>query len=163
MSRSRRAVHLGLTAAAIVLSAAWVVSGVPLQAAKPAATTATISIEDVAHGAAPRKVKDVKPVYPEEAKKDGVQGLFVIDVVIGPDGAVRDTKLVESAPTPEAKVVGPAKGAGRGPQGDPRLARAALDAVRQWQFEPIAVAGRPVEAHLTVTVAFKLDEKKVGP
>jgi len=39
---------------------------------------------------------------------------------------------------------------------DPRLAEAALAAVKQWQYQPILKDGKPVEFKATVTVNFKL-------
>jgi outer membrane biosynthesis protein TonB len=32
----------------------------------------------------PKKIKDVKPVYPEAAKSAGVQGMVIIELIIGP-------------------------------------------------------------------------------
>ncbi len=63
------------------------------------------------------KVK-VAPVYPDLARKMNITGTVKIQVVVAPNGTVKD-----------AKVVG----------GHPVLAGAALDAVRKWRFEPAAV------------------------
>jgi protein TonB len=63
------------------------------------------------------KVK-VQPVYPDLARKMNLTGTVKIQVVIAPNGTVKD-----------AKVVG----------GHPVLAGVALDAVRKWRFEPAAV------------------------
>ncbi len=63
------------------------------------------------------KVK-VAPVYPDLARKMNLSGTVKIQVVVAPNGTVKD-----------AKVVG----------GHPVLAGAALDAVRKWRFEPAAV------------------------
>ncbi|MFZ0279027.1 MAG: energy transducer TonB [Candidatus Sulfotelmatobacter sp.] len=63
------------------------------------------------------KVK-VAPVYPDLARKMNITGTVKIQVVVAPNGTVKD-----------AKVVG----------GHPVLAGAALDAVRKWHFEPAAV------------------------
>jgi protein TonB len=41
-------------------------------------------------------------------------------------------------------------------EGDPRLAAAALDAVKQWRYEPILKDGKPVDFKATVTINFKL-------
>jgi TonB family protein len=63
------------------------------------------------------KVK-VAPVYPDLARKMNITGTVKIQVVVAPNGTVKD-----------AKVLG----------GHPVLAGAALDAVRKWRFEPAAV------------------------
>ncbi|HTA48644.1 MAG TPA: energy transducer TonB [Verrucomicrobiae bacterium] len=63
------------------------------------------------------KVK-VAPVYPDLARKMNITGTVKIQVVVAPNGTVKD-----------AKVVG----------GHPVLAGAALDAVKKWRFEPASV------------------------
>ena len=60
------------------------------------------------------KVK-VAPVYPELARKMSVSGTVKIEVVVAPNGTVK-----------QARVVG----------GHPVLVNAALDAARKWRFEP---------------------------
>ena len=59
----------------------------------------------------------VQPVYPELARKMNITGTVKVEVVVSPNGSVKD-----------AKVVG----------GHPVLAGAALDAVKKWKFEPAA-------------------------
>ena len=84
---------------------------------------------------APQKVKHVNPVYPPIAQSARVQGVVIIEATIGPDGAVKDAKVLRSIPL---------------------LDQAALDAVRQWQFTPTLVNGVPVPVIMTVTVQFTL-------
>jgi TonB family protein len=60
----------------------------------------------------------VQPVYPELARKMNIGGSVKVEVVVAPNGTVKD-----------AKVVG----------GHPVLANAALEAVKKWRFEPAAV------------------------
>lgn len=62
-----------------------------------------------------RAKSKVQPEYPELARKMNITGTVKIQVVVSPNGTVK-----------EAKVVG----------GHPVLAGAALDAVRKWRFEP---------------------------
>ena len=65
-----------------------------------------------------RRVKSrVSPAYPELARKMNIRGTVKVEVVVSPNGSVKD-----------AKVVG----------GHPVLANAALDAVRKWKFAPAA-------------------------
>jgi hypothetical protein len=158
MSRLRTLVHLALTAATLVLAVSWAASAVPLQSAKPAAPEAKITIADkVTAPAEPKLVHQVRPAYPPDAKSEKVQGLFVIDVVIGKDGAIKDARIAASAPTPERlKELEAKKGTPAALEGDARLGTAALDAVKQWRYEPIRMNGKPVEFEATVTVNFKL-------
>jgi len=83
----------------------------------------------------PRKIVDVKPVYPQEAKEAKVEGVVIIEVLLSKDGKVQDARVMRSVE---------------------QLDQAALDAVRQWEFEPVVVNGRPQRAIMTVTVNFVL-------
>ncbi len=81
----------------------------------------------------PRKLKDVKPVYPQEALDARVSGMVIIEALIDPDGNVRQTQVLRSIPL---------------------LNQAAQDAVQQWKFEPTLKEGVPVPVMMTVTVNF---------
>jgi len=76
-----------------------------------------------------RKVRDVAPIYPEQARKSNVHGIVILQIAVGSDGRVLDAKVVRSIPLLDA---------------------AAIDAVRQWQYEPTGT-GTPIT--LTVPVA----------
>ena len=83
----------------------------------------------------PTKVKDVKPVYPAAAKSAKVAGVVIIEATIGANGKVIAAKVLRSVPM---------------------LDEAALDAVRQWEFTPTLLNGKPVPVVMTVTINFKL-------
>jgi len=83
----------------------------------------------------PTRVVDAKPVYPAEARDAGVQGVVIIEAVIGKDGKVMSAKVLRSIPA---------------------LDQAALDAVRQWEFTPTLLNDVPVNVMMTVTVNFTL-------
>jgi hypothetical protein len=161
MSRLRTLAHVGLTAAAIVLAVSWAASAVPLQTTKPAAPQPGIEISDqVKAPAEPKLLHQAKPVYPADAKAEGVQGLFRVDVTIGKDGAIKEARVAASAPTAERLKeieLAAKKGAPAATEGDARLAAAALDAVKQWRYAPILVGGKPEEFKATVTINFKLN------
>jgi TonB family protein len=84
----------------------------------------------------PVVVSRVPPTYPEEARKNRVQGRVVLEAVIDERGSVTTVEAVESP--------------------DPMLTDAAIEAVRKWTYKPATLKGKPVKVHLTVTVAFKL-------
>lgn len=65
-----------------------------------------------------RAKSKVQPAYPELAKRMNITGTAKIEVVVAPNGTVK-----------EAKIVG----------GHPVLANAALDAAKKWRFEPATV------------------------
>lgn len=155
MSRSRALAHVVLTAAALLVAASWAASTVPLLSAEPAALAAVQ--EPVRAATEPRIVHKVQPSYPADAKSEKVQGLFIIEVVIGKDGIVKDARVVASAPTAERlKQLNPMKGTKAAIEGDSRLAEAALEAVRQWRYEPVLIEGQPADVKALVTVNFKL-------
>ena len=83
----------------------------------------------------PRKTKDVKPIYPAVALPTRAQGAVLIEAVVGPDGKVRNAKVVHSVPL---------------------LDQAALDAVSQWEYEPSMLNGVAVSVIMTVVVRFAL-------
>jgi protein TonB len=83
----------------------------------------------------PRKVKHVKPVYPVPAQSARVGGNVLIEATIGVDGRVHNARVLQSIAV---------------------LDQAALDAVRQWEFEPSRVNGVPVAVTMVIVVTFAL-------
>jgi protein TonB len=157
MSRVRTQIHVGISAAAILLAAGWAVSAAPLQSvpnlapAAPAGEAARISTSDAGPDAAPPQiVRKVNPAYPEAAKAEKVEGTFQLALVVGKDGVVRDARVVASSSTPGKLEDETAL------QGDARLAEAAVAAVKQWRYRPVEKNGQPVEVRMTVTVVFRL-------
>jgi len=85
----------------------------------------------------PQKLKSVNPIYPEEARKAEIQGEIILEVETDLYGRVKNIKVLRSVPG---------------------LDQAAIDAVRQWIYEPLIVDGKPRRAIFTVTVDFTLKE-----
>jgi protein TonB len=83
----------------------------------------------------PKKVKQVAPVYPELARQARVDGVVILEALIGTDGRVAEVKLL---------------------RGVPMLDAAALEAVKQWVYTPTLISGVPVPILMTVTVNFHL-------
>jgi protein TonB len=83
----------------------------------------------------PTKTKHVAPIYPPLAQSAGVQGVVILETVIGPDGKVQDARVLRSIPL---------------------LDQAAVESVRQWEFTPTLLNGSPVPVIMTVTVQFTL-------
>jgi TonB family protein len=79
-------------------------------------------------------VHKVEPVYPAEARQANLQGIIALDVVVGRDGSVVSTHALN---------------------GPDVLARAAMDALRWWKFEPYRVNGEAAVVETTVAVEFK--------
>jgi TonB family protein len=79
-------------------------------------------------------VHRVEPVYPAEARQQNLQGIIALDIVVGRDGSVVSMRALN---------------------GPDVLARAAMDALRWWKFEPYRVNGEPAVVETTVAVEFK--------
>jgi TonB family protein len=86
----------------------------------------------------PKPLKVVDPVYPAEAKKAGVEGTVILAVKTDAAGKVQDTMILRSIPA---------------------LNQAAIDAVKQWVYEPLIVNGIPRPVVFTVTVFFQNPDK----
>ncbi len=83
----------------------------------------------------PVKVRHVPPVYPVIAQQARVEGIVIIEAIVGVDGRVTEARVLRSKPL---------------------LDEAALAAVRQWEFTPTTLNGVPVPVIMTVTVNFML-------
>jgi TonB family protein len=80
-------------------------------------------------------VRQVSPKYPEAAKVAGIGGTVRLHLVLGLDGDVAQLDVVS---------------------GDPELVRSAVDAVRQWRYQPTLLNGKRVEVDTFVDVIFSL-------
>jgi len=79
-------------------------------------------------------VHRVEPTYPAEARQSKLEGTIALDVVIGRDGSVTSMRPLN---------------------GPDVLARAAMDALRWWKFEPYRLNGEPAIVETRVAVEFK--------
>ncbi|HTZ97389.1 MAG TPA: TonB family protein [Terriglobales bacterium] len=114
-------------------SEASAVSGLmemPASTPQPAAHTLRIS-QGVSQGLL---VKKVAPVYPQRALAMSIQGAVELLATINKDGNVSEVKLLS---------------------GDTMLARAAMDAVKQWKYKPYYLDDKPLEIQTQITVNFK--------
>ncbi len=84
----------------------------------------------------PVKVGGPSPLYPEAARRARISGTVVLECVIGKDGAVESVKVLKGLPL--------------------GLTESATDAVKQWQFKPSTLNGKPVEVLYILTVKFNL-------
>jgi protein TonB len=85
----------------------------------------------------PRRLVDVRPVYPDLARRARVEGTVVLEAVLDRSGRVSRVQVVKSMPL---------------------LDQAAIDAVRQWRYTPSTLHGIPIEVLMTVTVTFRLQD-----
>ena len=82
-------------------------------------------------------IHDVQPSYPPRARLAHIQGMVVLQAVIGKDGTIQNLQVVS---------------------GPPMLAQAALEAVKQWRYKPYYLNGEPVDVDTTINVNFTISE-----
>ncbi len=91
----------------------------------------------------PEAITRVPPVYPDIAREAGVDGTVMVQALVGRDGRVKDTRLVDKS----GKVV---------TASIPMLDAAAIAAVRQWVFKPALSNNKPVAVWVAVPLKFSL-------
>jgi TonB family protein len=124
----------------------------PAAPQNPAAgqSPATAETANGVHVATPQRVRvsqgvttglllhKVNPIYPEEARRAGVQGTVVLQAEISKEGRIANLRLIS------------------GPE---ELAPAAIGAVQQWRYRPYLLMGNPVIVETTVQVNFTLSRR----
>ena len=118
----RTPVVWALVAAAVVIAQRWHVQAAQLANVK-----------------APRKIKDVKPLYPEQSLTAGDEGVVIIELKVDASGTVTDARVLSS--------------------GCPALNESALKATRSWRYEKVLVNGEAKPFTMTAQVPFRLPEK----
>lgn len=83
----------------------------------------------------PEAITKVKPVYPDIAREAGVDGVVLVQALVGKDGHVKDVRVVKRIPM---------------------LDDAAITAVKQWVFKPALSNNKPVAVWVAVPVRFSL-------
>lgn len=90
----------------------------------------------VSQGVAEKNVVyKVPPRYPIEAKEKHITGDVILGVTIDHSGSISELKVIS---------------------GDPVLAQAAADAVKQWKYKPYLLNGEPVLVDTTVKITFRM-------
>jgi periplasmic protein TonB len=84
---------------------------------------------------AAKLVNRVQPLYPPLARQTRISGTVKLHAIIGKDGTVQQLQVVS---------------------GHPLLVQSALDAVKQWRYQPTLLNGEPVEVDTEIDVIFSL-------
>ena len=145
MSRSRLAVSMIsiflLLMGTVYLSAGWFpLTGAPLPAqeqnsGEQVQAPHVLTRQGGANMQEPKLIHRVEPVYPEEAKRIGLQGIVRLAVTIDEEGLVREIKVLD---------------------GPPLLIDPAINAVKQWRYSPTLLNGAPVPVETTVMCYFAI-------
>ena len=130
---------VGLAAPLMAEHEALLIAVTPLTGKRPVASEPQI----VWTGGAvtlPRNIHMEQPVYPESARQRGLSGRVMVQLVIRADGRT-DGIVVLSMP-----------------DGGEWLAGAAVEAIRQWRYDPALKDGQPVDVYFNVVMAFSLEK-----
>jgi periplasmic protein TonB len=100
-------------------------------------SVASVPPDGVTHTAVPRGGYQVRPSYPSNARRLGIQGTTLLSVFVAVDGRVADVVVKQSA-------------------GHPDLDQAAADAVKRWRFEPARRGNEAVSMWVLLPVEFRL-------
>ena len=87
---------------------------------------------------APTLLKRVEPIYPGIAQSAAIDGVVILDAIVDEHGRIQSLKVL---------------------RGHPLLAKAAIEAVQQWEYEPLKLNGRPTPFELSVSLWFHFEEK----
>ena len=99
---------------------------------KAFADGAVVAIDEIIP---PKTIKRVNPIYPKIARQAGVKGTVMLGVRTDAKGNVVEVKVLRSIPL---------------------LDQAAVDAVRQWKYEPFLSKGKPTPVVFSLSVTFRL-------
>lgn len=83
----------------------------------------------------PRLIRRTEPIYPQEARTRNIEGTVELKSFVDEEGVVKYATVLK---------------------GDPVLAQAAIDAVKQWKYSPAIINGQPWPAEVNVTVYFRM-------
>lgn len=106
-------------------------------AVEPSASGGAALGEGEPPGFAPGSADNPLPHYPIAARRRGIEGSLVLDVLVTPEGSPRAVAVARSS-------------------GSALLDEAALEAVRRWRFRPARRGNEPVEGRVSVPIAFRL-------
>ena len=109
-------------------------NGRPIEVPRPPASNRPVTVS--AGVMAALLVHRVQPEYPRIAQVMGLSGTVELQARIGTDGTVQELEVVS---------------------GNPILARAAIEAVQQWRYQPTRLDGQPVEVETHITVTFTME------
>lgn len=84
----------------------------------------------------PVKLYAPQPLYTEEARRAGIQGVVILEAVVDAEGNVQNVKVLKGLPM--------------------GLDKSAVDAVMSWRYDPARQNGRPVPVYFTFTISFSL-------
>ena len=97
---------------------------------------ASLPVEIAFDSLAPKLRNHLEPAYPEELRRERISGSVLITATVGTDGKTHSPEVVWSP--------------------NSNLTKVALDAVREWTYQPYLVNYQPTEFQMTVVLTFSI-------
>lgn len=110
-----------------------VVGGLPSVVAPPPAPVAPVRVGGMIR--APRLINRVTPKYPDLALASRTRATLILEATVGEDGRVQEVRVL---------------------RGQPLFDPAAIEAVRQWRYQPLLLNGIPVPFIVSITLSFNV-------
>ncbi len=120
---------------------AGVLGGVMAKSADASASDEATPLRVVETVQSANIIHQVVPEYPLVAKTAHISGTVLLHAIIGTDGSVEELSFIS---------------------GPPLLLKSSMDAVKQWQYRPTLVNGKPVKVDTTVSVVYTLGDNPYG-
>lgn len=144
MSKMRTNISMTVSSVLLAVTGMWILTALPLTGSPSAGLLQSESeLQEPVHVGSnvmkSRLVHRVEPQYPAHLIDARPLGLVILSAVIGKKGEVQQVEVL------------------RGDKLDPDLNLAAMEAVRQWRYEPFHVDGKPIRVRATVFVRFPPD------
>lgn len=142
MSKRKIAITLATVIVLTLLAGLAIIRKFPLKSggAPPAASSPILAAPEVfavGNGVtAPVPIYKPEPPYTKAARDVKIQGVVVLSLIIGADGAVKDATIIESL--------------------DQGLDQNAVNTIKTWKFNPAMKDGKPVPCKVMVEVSFKI-------
>jgi len=86
----------------------------------------------------PLRLAGAPPAYPEDARKEKIEGVVILQAVVEKDGTISQARVLKGI--------------------YPSLDRASVEAVKSWTFEPATLNGKPVAVFYNLTIRFRLSK-----
>ena len=90
----------------------------------------------------PQPINTPGPVYPEQARNDGIEGTVWVKIWVDEQGNARKAVILKS----DAEI----------------LNQATIDAAMKWKFTPAVLKGKPVAVWVSIPFKFKMDNPKTN-
>ncbi len=109
---------------------------------------------------APVPISTKSPSYPDEARKNGVEGIFFFKVLITETGSIKFAECIKNDVYAEDGKLKAYQAKQKYPQAVNQMEKEAMEAIWQWKFKPAMKNGKAIEAEVVLPIKYKLSKDK---